>query len=144
MGQSGRLRVARPQLSPRSSNMTVCPSGLRGWTQVPLAQAAWVQIPQLSGCLPLLCLHRGHCVDFRAGGGVNDGASSVPLRCEAGCSRRPFAQAIGRHAGRGPRCQAHRCVGRACRGCAKPISTSRARHASGTHDAPFRTSPRRP
>ena len=28
--------------------MTVCPSGLRGWTQVPLAQAAWVQIPQLS------------------------------------------------------------------------------------------------
>ena len=29
---------------------TVCPSGLRGWTQVPLAQAAWVQIPQLSFC----------------------------------------------------------------------------------------------
>ena len=28
--------------------LTVCPSGLRGWTQVPLAQAAWVQIPQLS------------------------------------------------------------------------------------------------
>ena len=28
--------------------MTVCPSGLRGWTQVPLAQAAWVQIQQLS------------------------------------------------------------------------------------------------
>ena len=28
---------------------TVCPSGLRGWTQVPLAQAAWAQIPQLSG-----------------------------------------------------------------------------------------------
>ena len=27
---------------------TVCPSGLRGWTQVPLAQAAWFQIPQLS------------------------------------------------------------------------------------------------
>ena len=27
---------------------TVCPSGLRGWTQVPLAQAAWAQIPQLS------------------------------------------------------------------------------------------------
>ena len=30
------------------SSKTVCPSGLRGWTQVPLAQAAWVQIPQLS------------------------------------------------------------------------------------------------
>ena len=29
-------------------NKTVCPSGLRGWTQVPLARAAWVQIPQLS------------------------------------------------------------------------------------------------
>ena len=31
---------------------TVCPSGLRGWTQVPLAQAAWVQIPQLSYTIP--------------------------------------------------------------------------------------------
>ena len=28
--------------------MTLCPSGLRGWTQVPLARAAWVQIPQVS------------------------------------------------------------------------------------------------
>jgi hypothetical protein len=27
---------------------TLCPSGLRGWTQVPLARAAWVQIPQVS------------------------------------------------------------------------------------------------
>ena len=27
---------------------TLCPSGLRGWTQRPLAQAAWVQIPQVS------------------------------------------------------------------------------------------------
>ena len=27
---------------------TVCPSGLRGWTQVPLAWAAWAQIPQRS------------------------------------------------------------------------------------------------
>ncbi len=33
-------------------NKTVCPSGLRGWTQVPLAKAAWVQIPQLSFSLP--------------------------------------------------------------------------------------------
>lgn len=33
---------------------TVCPSGLRGWTQVPLAQAAWVQIPQLSFTSKLL------------------------------------------------------------------------------------------
>ena len=32
---------------------TLCPSGLRGWTQVPLAQAAWVQIPQVSSCLQL-------------------------------------------------------------------------------------------
>ena len=31
-----------------ANNRTVCPSGLRGWTQVPLAQAAWAQIPQLS------------------------------------------------------------------------------------------------
>ena len=30
------------------THRTLCPSGLRGWTQVPLAQAAWVQIPQVS------------------------------------------------------------------------------------------------
>ena len=29
---------------------TVCPSGLQGWTQVPLARVAWAQIPQLSFC----------------------------------------------------------------------------------------------
>ena len=29
---------------------TLCPSGLRGWTQVPLARAAWAQIPQVSPC----------------------------------------------------------------------------------------------
>ena len=29
---------------------TVCPSGLRGWTQVPLSRDSWVQIPQLSFC----------------------------------------------------------------------------------------------
>ena len=34
---------------------TLCPSGLRGWTQVPLAQAAWVQIPQLSQLSRCLC-----------------------------------------------------------------------------------------
>jgi hypothetical protein len=27
---------------------TLCQRGLRGWTQVPLAQAAWVQIPQVT------------------------------------------------------------------------------------------------
>ena len=32
----------------RTSIKTLCPSGLRGWTQVPLARAAWVQIPQVS------------------------------------------------------------------------------------------------
>ena len=30
------------------AHLTLCLSGLRGWTQVPLAPAAWVQIPQLS------------------------------------------------------------------------------------------------
>ena len=39
----GQLDAQRPL-----AIKTVCPSGLRGWTQVPLAQAAWVQIPQLS------------------------------------------------------------------------------------------------
>ena len=42
---------ARKILIPSQEPTTVCPSGLRGWTQVPLAQAAWVQIPQLSGQL---------------------------------------------------------------------------------------------
>ena len=32
----------------RPASKTLCLSGLRGWTQVPLAQAAWVQIPQVS------------------------------------------------------------------------------------------------
>ncbi len=41
------LQLPLPPLS-LSVFKTVCPSGLRGWTQVPLAQAAWVQIPQLS------------------------------------------------------------------------------------------------
>ena len=41
---------------------TICPSGLRRWTQVPLAQAAWVQIPQLS-------IYRIHCMQCPPGGG---------------------------------------------------------------------------
>ena len=36
-----------PKFSP-SKQLTLCPSGLRGWTQVPLVQTAWVQIPQVS------------------------------------------------------------------------------------------------
>ena len=36
----------KPQASQAAG--TLCPSGLRGWTQVPLARAAWVQIPQVS------------------------------------------------------------------------------------------------
>ena len=32
------------------AHLTLCPSGLRGWTQVPLARAAWAQIPQVSLC----------------------------------------------------------------------------------------------
>ena len=34
--------------STATSSLTLCPSGLRGWTQVPLARAAWAQIPQVS------------------------------------------------------------------------------------------------
>ena len=37
---------------------TLCPSGLRGWTQVPLARAAWVQTPQASCASPLFVLGR--------------------------------------------------------------------------------------
>ena len=41
-------RVVAGDIFTPPKKKTVCPSGLRGWTQVPLAQAAWVQIPQLS------------------------------------------------------------------------------------------------
>ena len=44
---------------------TVCPSGLRGWTQVPLAQAAWAQIPQLSMTCLLLAYPWGLVVFWR-------------------------------------------------------------------------------
>ena len=53
----GRTAVARTSLPiyhPSHPNgasntfKTLCPSGLRGWTQFPLARAAWVQIPQVS------------------------------------------------------------------------------------------------
>ena len=47
-GGSGRFPSARSKRSWCCLGMTVCPSGLRGWTQVPLAQAAWAQIPQVS------------------------------------------------------------------------------------------------
>ena len=68
---SGGLASCVPAAVPRSRacrpTRTLCPSGLRGWTQVPLARAAWAQIPQVS--LPLRdCATRGwchHCVDGR-------------------------------------------------------------------------------
>ena len=41
------LRCLMPQTR-RSTSTTLCPSGLRGLTQVPLARAAWAQIPQVS------------------------------------------------------------------------------------------------
>ena len=40
--------VRRERGRTRRTAKTLCPSGLRGWTQVPLARAAWVQIPQVS------------------------------------------------------------------------------------------------
>ena len=49
---SGGLASCVPAAVPRSRacrpTRTLCPSGLRGWTQVPLARAAWAQIPQVS------------------------------------------------------------------------------------------------
>ena len=49
---------------------TLCPSGLRGWTQVPLARAAWVQIPQVSYLIVWLCVS-----------GVSSSKSPQPHRC---------------------------------------------------------------
>ena len=40
---------------------TLCPSGLRGWTQVPLARAAWAQIPQVSISAPTASIH--NCIE---------------------------------------------------------------------------------
>jgi hypothetical protein len=40
--------VWRQRRRTRRTAKTLCPSGIRGWTQVPLARAAWVQIPQVS------------------------------------------------------------------------------------------------
>ncbi len=42
------FRAAGPADATARGPKTVCPSGLRGWTRVPLAQAAWAQIPRLS------------------------------------------------------------------------------------------------
>ena len=67
-GPPGQRCGATPRLSRFCSDMTVCPSGLRGWTQVPLAQAAWVQIPQLSVCLALRGLRWRDPANARAGG----------------------------------------------------------------------------
>ena len=41
-----QIQIAGTQLM--RLNRTACPSGLRGWAQVPLAQAVWVQITKLS------------------------------------------------------------------------------------------------
>ena len=38
----------RPLAGSCAALRTLCPSGLRWWTQVPLARAAWAQIPQVS------------------------------------------------------------------------------------------------
>ena len=44
----------------RPQSPTLCPSGLKGWTQVPQARAASVQIPQMSFlALCLACSQRG-------------------------------------------------------------------------------------
>ena len=81
-------RGGEDQFSGKASK-TVCPSGLRGWTQVPLARAAWVQIPQLSyyELNVLLCVRNnlvvcGHHTD------------SGLLRYEEACLQTSHSQAI--------------------------------------------------
>ena len=57
------LRVRRRQRPGEGAvTKTLCPSGLRGWTQVPLARAAWVQIPQVSLSCRLPCAVLGLCL----------------------------------------------------------------------------------
>ena len=82
---------------------TVCPSGLRGWTQVPLAQAAWVQIPQLSYIIMLHepCAMRGQSTG--AAGGMTSVAShsrfgiANPRPLERGSSWAIWAPQVVRH-----------------------------------------------
>ena len=55
---------------------TLCSNGLRGWTQVPPAQAAWVQIPQVSFCEGRCCAPNGKLT-----------MSSNLVVCNAACER---------------------------------------------------------
>ena len=59
--------------------MTLCPSGLRGWTQVPLARAAWVQIPQVS-----VLLESGNYMKIQTGN-EREGGILVPEGLEFFC-----------------------------------------------------------
>ena len=48
----GRVCVEKKEMEleamPKLKHIDTLPEWSRGWTQVPLAQAAWVQIPQVS------------------------------------------------------------------------------------------------
>ena len=61
---------------------TLCPSGLRGWTQVPLARAAWVQIPQVSIWLTSLPGYENQChtcaIDWLQGGETRSNQKCQP------------------------------------------------------------------
>ena len=59
--RQNELRVVAFDIFMPPKKKTVCPSGLRGWTQVPLAQAAWVQIPQLSFISRSIRAHMRRC-----------------------------------------------------------------------------------
>jgi hypothetical protein len=58
------FRAAAPAGATARGPKTVCPSGLRGWTQVATAQASWAQVSQMS-CF--CCVARGEiCFAARA------------------------------------------------------------------------------
>ena len=75
-GANYSLALTRASREQRSNSKTLCPSGLRGWTQVPLARAAWVQIPQVSFCD---CQVLTRCVQVRH---RNAGFGSAPFRSD--------------------------------------------------------------
>ena len=91
---------------------TVCPSGLRGWTQVPLARAAWAQIPTAVkhvsklatlDTTPSVCV--GLCPSLRVLGGFEDeGARDLTT---SGGEKRIFCSGKKQQSGKNEMANAH-------------------------------------
>ena len=84
-----RKRERESKKKRKHNAKTVCPSGLRGWTQVPLAKAAWVQIPQLSILLAARYPHGKVCIGQLTAKGSNDSAGDSVWMEKANMNKAP-------------------------------------------------------